>query len=382
MPARTACARPAARRVPPPERVGQPPRSALAACENRTFPGIFRFPCHTRVHRRVQCTRGRGRARGGRCGCPRSGPHPIRPTRTRGEPHDRRERIDRRRARWGREGPGQAAGKRAGPGVQPGAAHAGHRARRRGRHAGGAGEGVHAPVRVPPRERVFHLGVPHRAQPPGHLPQGPVRPASRELRRVRRGHRLGTRARRARPGRRRGPQPAGTRAKGIVHARHAAVPGRGGAQRVRAGHHVQDGQPGRGRRARHHARGVPPAALSRAGAHGRVPHGLLRRGRRALPLRAARGLRYRHAPHRSRPPRLPGARGAGRGCREGRAAGAQPAGAAQGPVGQGAHRRHGAARRRHSGAFASLPRYRCPSDAAAFARSLVASDVFAQAVSE
>ena len=35
-----------------------------------------------------------------------------------------------------------------------------------------------------------------------------------------------------------------------------------------------------------------------------------------------------------------------------------------------------------SGGFASLPRYRCPSDAAAFARSLVASDVFAQAVSE
>ena len=35
-----------------------------------------------------------------------------------------------------------------------------------------------------------------------------------------------------------------------------------------------------------------------------------------------------------------------------------------------------------SGVFASLPRYRCPSDAAAFARSLVASDVFAQAVSE
>ena len=35
-----------------------------------------------------------------------------------------------------------------------------------------------------------------------------------------------------------------------------------------------------------------------------------------------------------------------------------------------------------SGVFASLPRYRCPADAAAFARNLVASDVFARAVSE
>ena len=95
------------------------------------------------------------------------------------------------------------------------------------------------------------------------------------------------------------------------------------------------------------ALGITPEAyrqrLSRARArHGRVPHGLLRRGRRALPLRAARGLRHRHAPHRSRPPRLPGARGAGRGRLRAGCGGR----ARRGPVGRGADRRHGAARRR------------------------------------
>ena len=68
---------------------------------------------------------------------------------------------------------------------------------------------------------------------------------------------------------------------------------------------------------------------------------------------------------------------------EGRAAGAQPAAGAGARV-PSAEARTDAMELLDdaSGVFASLPRYRCPSDAATFARSLVASDVFAQAVSE
>ncbi len=47
------------------------------------------------------------------------------------------------------------------------------------------------------------------------------------------------------------------------HERDAAVPRRRQPLRLRAGHHVQGGQLHRGRRAGHHARGVPPAPVAR-----------------------------------------------------------------------------------------------------------------------
>ena len=103
------------------------------------------------------------------------------------------------------------------------------------------------------------------------------------------------------------------------------------------------------------------------------------------PCRCARRVDYAIATHRIDPAR-PGFQALeelAEDAAEGRAAGAQPA------AGAGARVPSAEARTdamellaAASGAFASLPRYRCPSDAAAFARSLVASDVFAQAVSE
>ena len=103
------------------------------------------------------------------------------------------------------------------------------------------------------------------------------------------------------------------------------------------------------------------------------------------PCRCARRVDYAIATHRIDPAR-PGFQALeelAEDAVEGRAAGAQPAAGAGARV-PSAEARTDAMELLDdaSGAFASLPRYRCPSDAAAFARSLVASDVFAQAVSE
>ena len=103
------------------------------------------------------------------------------------------------------------------------------------------------------------------------------------------------------------------------------------------------------------------------------------------PCRCARRVDYAIATHRIDPAR-PGFQALeelAEDAAEGRAAGAQPAAGAGARV-PSAEARTDAMELLDdaSGVFASLPRYRCPSDAAAFARSLVASDVFAQAVSE
>ena len=93
--------------------------------------------------------------------------------------------------------------------VQPCAQVPGHRPRRRGREPGDRGQDHDPALDVSQGERVLHMGVPHRREPPQGLPHASVRERPVQLRDVRGRHRRRAREGRPRPVRRGRPRHAG-----------------------------------------------------------------------------------------------------------------------------------------------------------------------------